>query len=159
LEISAAGCGVPDQWRLGAAGLDFRRGDIHAAGAFIERKCGDEANRFDAGYSRQALHERVLKARHGGAVVQLGAAGGDLEREDILRVVARVDVTEPPEAAHEERGADQQDDGARSLCGHQHVAHVTAAADDASPGVLETAQPRARQADRGRQTERTCRQN
>ena len=159
LEVRAAGAREANERRFGAARHDGGRGDVLAAGALIQRKRGDVADGFDAGDGLQAIHERVLEPRHRGPVVQVGAAGGDLKREDVFRVVPGVDVTELPEAAHEQRRSDQQDERRRGLHDHQRVARQSPAADDASSGLLKAAQARARDAEGGPQPERARRQH
>ena len=67
--------------------------------------------------------------------------------------------TELPEAAHEQRRSNQQDERRSGLHDHQRIARETPAADDASAGLLEAAQPRAREAEGGQQAERARRQN
>lgn len=86
-------------------------------------------------------------------------AASDLKGEDVPGVVARVDVVELPEAAHEERGSNQQDDGGGGLQRHERIPRDAAAADDASSGLLDAAHERTRQANGGDQTERARRQH
>ena len=159
LEVRAAGAREANERRLRATGQDLGSGDVLGARALVQGERGDEPDGFDARQRLQTIHERVLKLRDGHPVVQLGAVGRDLECEDVLGVVPGIDVAELPEAAHEQRRSNQQDEGGRGLHDHQRVARETPAADDASSGLLEAAQPRAREAEGGQHAERARRQH
>ena len=107
----------------------------------------------------QTIHERVLKLRDGHPIVQLGAIGRDLECEDAPGVVPGVDVAELPEAAHEQRRSNEQNEGRSGLHDDQRVARETPATDDASSGLLEVTQTGTREVEGGQQAKPARRQN
>ena len=90
------------------------------------------------GSARSRSMNCEIEAREGRPVRQVRIFRRDLKREDVLRVVAGIDVAQRPEAAHEQSGPDQQHERERGLTGDQSVASPVAPARRAAAAVAET---------------------
>ncbi len=92
----------------------------------------------DAGPGPELLHD-ALDDRGALRVLPVGRLGqGHLGHHDAVGPEARVGLQHAQEAAEEEAGADQEDEGHRHLGDDQRVAHaVVAGPDAAAPGLLE----------------------
>ena len=79
-----------------------------------------------------------MEARVRRAVGEVRLLGRDLEREEVLGVVAGIDRAELAEAAHQEPRSDQEDERHRGLRHHQPVARPVPAPRGAASAVAQS---------------------
>jgi hypothetical protein len=83
-----------------------------------------------------------VEPRPGGAVLESGLLRRELEREDVARVVARIDRAQGQEAPQQQPGADQQHEGHRGLGRDQPLAGEAAAPRRAAAALAKARQVR-----------------
>jgi hypothetical protein len=119
-----AGCDEADvEQRRGLAGRgrelpDDRPGQSPSAG---ERQAVDGAGGGHAGDGLEPVDEPVVESGNlFGAVEPVGVA--EVERQQVVRAEAGVDCGQAPEAAHQQPGAHEQDEGEGHLRDNEGVA-------------------------------------
>ena len=123
-------------------------------GPLVQRKVLHDADRLDAGQAPQPLHEGEVKSRPRHSVCQLVLLGRELEREDVLRDVAGVDVAELREAAQQQPGADQEQERERRLRHDETVPRPPPAVRRAARTVAQPGEADAGRPQRGHDTAR-----
>ena len=113
------------------------------AGELGQREGFDDADRFYARQAAQPLHEGVVKGRPRPSV-ELRLLRRHLERENVLRHVAGVDVAKLREAAQQQPGADHQQQRERRLRDDESVARPVTATSRAASAVAQPGQLRLR---------------
>ena len=145
-EVVAAGPGDAEERagvRFGPAAFDPEPRALHA---LVERNVLDDADRLDPRQRAQAVHEVEVEARVRRSIGEVRLLGRDLEGEEVLGVVAGIDVAELLEAAHQEPRSDEEHERHRGLRHHQPVARPVPSPGGAASAV---AQPRRRRARSG----------
>jgi hypothetical protein len=90
--------------------------------SLVQRKILHDADGCHAGQTAQSFHEGEVEARPRRPVAQLLLLGGELECEDVLGDVARVDVAQLREAAQQEPGPHEEQKRERRLRHDENVA-------------------------------------
>src|SRR4029079_11729906 len=111
--------------------------DEHGRRALVERHVLDQADGLHAAQRAQAIHEVEAEARERRSVAEPRLFRRDLEREDVARAVAGIDVAEPRVAPEQETRADEQDERQRGLRGDEKIAGPAPASRAAAAAVAE----------------------
>ena len=123
-EIARRG-GIEGGRRL-IADWDGRLADLHEGQDVIvagEWKDLGGAGDGDAGQGANAIEGASVEGLLLRVGLVFGAGEIGVKGEDVVRVEAGVDALQVVEAAHQESGAAEEDEGERDLADHQHAAH------------------------------------